>query len=80
MPDHPTGQSLRFRVKLDGGADLGNWSKCDGLSVEYEIFEYKEGGENDGHHSCSGGERAAAESEKGSEHGPRFAADGAGAC
>jgi phage tail-like protein len=42
----PTAQNVRFRVKLDGGADLGNWSKCDGLSVEYEIFEYKEGGEN----------------------------------
>jgi phage tail-like protein len=46
MPEHDTGQTLRFRVKLDGGADLGNWSKCDGLSVEYDVFEYKEGGEN----------------------------------
>lgn len=46
MPDHPTAQSLRFRVKLDGGADLGNWSKCDGLAIEYEVVEYKEGGEN----------------------------------
>src|SRR5260370_7686331 len=46
MPDQPIGQSMRFRVKLDGGADLGDWSKCDGLSVEYEILEYKEGGEN----------------------------------
>ena len=46
MPDYPIGQSMRFRVKLDGGADLGDWSKCDGLSVEFEILEYKEGGEN----------------------------------
>jgi phage tail-like protein len=46
MPEYDSGQSLRFRVKLDGGADLGNWSKCDGLSVEYDVFEYKEGGEN----------------------------------
>jgi phage tail-like protein len=46
MPDHPTAQSLRFQVKLDGGADLGNWSKCDGLAIEYEVVEYKEGGEN----------------------------------
>jgi phage tail-like protein len=46
MPDHATAQSLRFRVKLDGGADLGNWSKCDGLAVEYDVVEYKEGGEN----------------------------------
>lgn len=46
MPDHIPGQNLRFRVKLDGSADLGDWSKCDGLSVEYDVFEYKEGGEN----------------------------------
>ena len=46
MPDSPDAQSLRFRVKIDGHGDLGNWSKCDGLSVEYDVFEYKEGGEN----------------------------------
>ncbi len=46
MPYTPDAQSLRFRVKIDGQGDLGNWSKCDGLSVEYEVFEYKEGGEN----------------------------------
>ena len=46
MSDQDSGQSLRFRVKLDGDGDLGNWSKCDGLSVEYDVFEYKEGGEN----------------------------------
>jgi len=46
MPDLPLAQTLRFRVKIDGDGDLGNWSKCDGLSVEYEVFEYKEGGEN----------------------------------
>jgi phage tail-like protein len=46
MSDLDSGQTLRFRVKLDGGPDLGNWSKCDGLSVEFDIFEYKEGGEN----------------------------------
>ncbi len=42
----PIAQSLRFRVKLDGAGDLGDWSKCDGLAVEYEVVEYKEGGEN----------------------------------
>ena len=46
MADVPTAQSLRFRVKIDGDGDLGNWSKCDGLSVEFDVFEYKEGGEN----------------------------------
>jgi hypothetical protein len=44
MADVPTAQSLRFRVKIDGDGDLGNWSKCDGLSVEFDVFEYKEGG------------------------------------
>src|SRR5436309_14295494 len=46
MAEQPHAQSLRFRVKIDGDGDLGNWSKCDGLSVEYDVFEYKEGGEN----------------------------------
>jgi phage tail-like protein len=46
MQELHTAQSLRFRVKIDGGNDLGDWSKCDGLSVEYDVFEYKEGGEN----------------------------------
>jgi phage tail-like protein len=46
MPDHAHAQSLRFRVKIDGHGDLGNWSKCDGLSVEFDVIEYKEGGEN----------------------------------
>ena len=54
MADENTAQSLRFRVKLDGGADLGDWSKCDGLSVEYDIFEYKEGGENEFIHRIPG--------------------------
>jgi phage tail-like protein len=54
MADEDSAQSLRFRVKLDGGADLGDWSKCDGLSVEYEVFEYKEGGENEFVHRLPG--------------------------
>jgi phage tail-like protein len=54
MADEDSAQSLRFRVKLDGGADLGDWSKCDGLSVEYEVFEYKEGGENEFIHRLPG--------------------------
>jgi len=43
MPE--TGLGLRFNVKIDG-RNFGNWQKCDGLAVEYDIFEYKEGGEN----------------------------------
>lgn len=44
--DIEPGLTLRFRVTIDHKMSLGNWSKCDGLSVEYDIFEYKEGGEN----------------------------------
>ena len=39
------GLGLRFKVKIDG-KDFGNWQKCDGLAMEYDIVEYKEGGEN----------------------------------
>lgn len=47
MPSNqPPGQVLRFRVRIDDEHDLGDWSKCDGLSVEYELKEYMEGGEN----------------------------------
>lgn len=35
----------RFRVTIDG-QDFGNWQKCDGLTIEYHIHEYSEGGEN----------------------------------
>ncbi|HXN01560.1 MAG TPA: phage tail protein [Candidatus Dormibacteraeota bacterium] len=46
MADNHPGQSVHFRVRIDGEQDLGAWSKCDGLSVEYEVKEYMEGGEN----------------------------------
>jgi phage tail-like protein len=40
-----SGLGLRFQVKIDGRS-FGNWQKCDGLAVEYDVHEYKEGGEN----------------------------------
>lgn len=40
-----SGLGIRFRVKIDG-QDFGNWQKCDGLSLAYDIYEYSEGGEN----------------------------------
>lgn len=40
-----SGLGLRFQVRIDGRS-FGNWQKCDGLAVEYDVFEYKEGGEN----------------------------------
>ena len=48
MADAPLDEALglRFQVHVDDIGDLGDWQKCEGLSVEYDIFEYKEGGEN----------------------------------
>ena len=43
MSEH--GVNLQFEVAIEGQL-LGNWTKCDGLGVEYEVQEYQEGGEN----------------------------------
>jgi phage tail-like protein len=43
MADPATG--LRFEVKIDG-VEIGSFTACEGLSAEYEIFEYQEGGLN----------------------------------
>src|SRR5258708_24042986 len=51
MPE--TALSPRFTVSIDD-VDLGTWTKCEGLSVEYEIFEYQEGGFNDYVHRLPG--------------------------
>lgn len=40
-----TALGLRFGVRIDG-KNIGNWQKCDGLAIEYDIHELKEGGEN----------------------------------
>jgi len=47
------GLGLRFQVEIDG-QDLGNWHKCDGLSVKYDIKEYSEGGQNGYTHKLPG--------------------------
>lgn len=44
MPDPAL--SLRFTVTIDGHGSLGNWTKCEGLTVEYDVHEYSEGGLN----------------------------------
>jgi phage tail-like protein len=42
LPD-PVGE-LRFQILLDD-AVIGAFAECSGLSVEYDVFEYQEGGE-----------------------------------
>lgn len=48
------GLTLRFTVTVDGFGTLGNWSKCEGLSVRYDVHEYKEGGQNGFAHKLPG--------------------------
>lgn len=49
-----TALGLRFQVKIDGFGSLGNWTKCDGLGVAFEIEEIKEGGQNGFIHKIPG--------------------------
>ena len=51
MPD--TALSRCFTITIDG-VELGTWTKCEGLSVEHEVFEYQEGGLNDYVHRLPG--------------------------
>lgn len=51
------GLSVRFTVRIDGLAGekrLGDWMKCEGLTVEYDVLEYQEGGENSHVHRIPG--------------------------
>jgi len=45
--------SLRFDVKIDG-LDLGSFMAIDGLTAEYEVKTYEEGGENGFVHQLPG--------------------------
>ena len=45
---------LRFKVTVDGQTELGNWQKCEGLNVEYDVHEYREGGQNGYVHKLPG--------------------------
>jgi phage tail-like protein len=54
MPAPEFALALRFHVTIDDKGSLGSWSKCDGLTVEYEVQEYQEGGMNDYVHRLPG--------------------------
>lgn len=51
-PD-PVGE-LRFQVKIDD-ALIGQFAECSGLSMEYDVFEYAEGGRLGFVHKLRGG-------------------------
>jgi len=48
------GLTLCFKVTLDDKTDLGTWTKCEGLSLEYDLSEVKEGGNNEYTHRLPG--------------------------
>jgi phage tail-like protein len=50
-PD-PTGE-LRFRVTIPG-VEIGRFSECGGLTMEYEVLEYQEGGQTGFTHKLRG--------------------------
>jgi phage tail-like protein len=49
-----TAVSLRFQVRIDRFGSLGLWTKCEGIGVEYDVFEYREGGQNGYTHRLPG--------------------------
>ena len=51
LPD-PVGE-LRFKVSIDGVV-IGAFTECSGLTVEYDVFEYQEGGEDSYVHKFRG--------------------------
>src|SRR4051812_42224584 len=53
LPD-PVGE-LRFQVKIDDAVTIGAFAECSGLQVEYDVFEYQEGGESRYVHKFRGG-------------------------
>jgi phage tail-like protein len=46
--------SLRFQVRIDRFGSLGLFTKCEGIGIEYDVFEYKEGGQNGFTHRLPG--------------------------
>jgi phage tail-like protein len=52
MPDPAL--NVFYRVSIDGLISLGTWTKVDGLAMEYQVTEYREGGVNGYMHKIVG--------------------------
>jgi phage tail-like protein len=52
MPDPAL--NVFYRVSIDGLISLGTWTKVDGLAMEYQVTEYREGGVNGYMHKIIG--------------------------
>jgi phage tail-like protein len=46
--------SVAYRVTIDGFIPLGSWTKVEGLAIEYQVTEYREGGVNGFMHKLVG--------------------------
>ena len=46
--------SIAYKVTIDGFIPLGIWTKIEGLSFEYQVTEYREGGVNGYTHKLLG--------------------------
>jgi phage tail-like protein len=45
--------AILFHVEVDG-VDIGSWTECSGLSAEFDLFEWNEGGNNEFVHRLPG--------------------------
>jgi len=46
--------SIAYKVTVDGFIPLGTWTKIEGLGMEYQVTEYREGGVNGYMHKSVG--------------------------
>ena len=58
MPPKMRGEDLFtndiFKIELPGSVTVGHFSRCEGLEMSFEIFEYAEGGNNEFAHKLPG--------------------------
>lgn len=58
MPPKMRGEDLFtndiFKIELPGSVTVGHFSRCSGLEMSFEVFEYAEGGNNDFAHKLPG--------------------------
>ncbi len=49
-----TALNYSFEVTIDGVVGLGTWTECSGLTAEYDVKTYHEGGQNSFEHKVPG--------------------------
>ena len=54
MPDQQLITSYLFKVTIPGIDEIGYFSRCEGLELSFEVYEYREGGNNELIHRLPG--------------------------